>query len=85
MIIESVQPYEMLTRWTNGVLADSSFRVLTTLADDQTGEVYAVTESDPMTLQMAIEAGWQAQVGQVLADAQVRLAQVQAQLAKASA
>lgn len=84
-IVKTIQPYEMLTRWKDGELADSSFRVITTISDDQTGEVYAVTVSDPMTLQMAIDAGYTDQITQALNDISVRISSVQAQLAPALA
>jgi hypothetical protein len=51
--MKTTQPYELLVRWKDGAFSGASFRTLTTITDDQTGEVYAVREDDPQALDLA--------------------------------
>lgn len=51
MITKKTQPYELLVRWKDGAFAGASYRTVTTVADDQTGEVYSVKEGDPQNVE----------------------------------
>lgn len=48
--MKTVQPYELLVRYKDGVFSGAAVRTLTKITDDQTGEVYAVREDVPQAL-----------------------------------
>lgn len=75
MITKTVLPYEFMARWKGGMFAGAQFRVITVVADDQTGEVYVEQEGDPMTLEQALDAGLTVQISQVLEDSLARITQ----------
>lgn len=52
MITKTVQPYEFLVRCdeNTGAYKGAYHKTITTVIDDQTGEVYAVLEGDPQPI-----------------------------------